>query len=265
LRLKKVLLIAAAIAVLATVSVVAIASAGGSKSDASDADVAKPATPAAVPAASIDPNARKKDGSSEVGSRARVAVAVAPGQDAPVTVDPTQSTGKGPDAKQQRAASDAEVRQELADFRKYLASQSPAVGGPVAKVLPDGSAVAPRHAPEVVKAIINAGNQIALTPYIWGGGHGAWADTGYDCSGSVSFALAGAGLLESPLTSGAFMNWGEPGPGKWVTIYASNGHVFMYVAGLRFDTSGRGANSDTRWQANLRSTSGFVAVHPPGL
>src|SRR5262249_14707506 len=151
------------------------------------------------------------------------------------------------------------------EFRKYLATQSPAVGGPVAKVLPDGSAVAPRHAPDVVKAIINAGNQIALTPYIWGGGHGAWADKGYDCSGSVSFALPGAGLLESPLTSGNFMNWGEPGPGKWVTIYASDGHVFMYVAGLRFDTSGRGANKGTRWQANLRSTAGFVAVHPPGL
>jgi cell wall-associated NlpC family hydrolase len=261
LRLKKVLLIAAAVAVLATASVVAIASAGGSKSDA---DAAKPAKAVVVPAAEIDPKARKAD-STETGSRARVAVAVAPGDDAPETVDPTQSTGKGPDAKQERAASDAEVRSELADFRKYLASQSPAVGGPVAKVLPDGSAVAPRHAPEVVKAIINAGNQIALTPYIWGGGHGAWADKGYDCSGSVSFALAGAGLLESPLTAALFENYGEAGPGKWVTIYASGGHVFMYVAGLRFDTSGRGANKGTRWQANLRSTGGFVAVHPPGL
>jgi cell wall-associated NlpC family hydrolase len=263
LRLKKVLLIAAAIAVLATASVVAIASAGGSKATV---HVAKPASDVVVPEATIDPKARKAaDGSVETGTRARVAVAVAPGDDAPDTVDPQQSTGSGPDAKQERAASDEEVRQELADFRKYLASQSPAVGGPVAKVLPDGSAVPPRHAPQVVKAIINAGNQIALTPYIWGGGHGAWADKGYDCSGSVSFALAGAGLLESPLTSGNFMNWGEPGPGKWVTIYASDGHVFMYVAGLRFDTSGRGANQGTRWQANLRSTAGFVAVHPPGL
>jgi cell wall-associated NlpC family hydrolase len=261
LRLKKVLLIALAVAVLATVSVVAIASAGGSKSTA---DAAKPAKKVDVPTASIDPNARDS-ASAEAGSRARVAVAVAPGDDAPATVDPVQSSGKGADAKQERAASDAEVRQELAEFRKYLATQSPAVGGPVAKVLPDGSAIAPRHAPGVVKAIINAGNQIALTPYIWGGGHGAWADKGYDCSGSVSFALAGAGLLESPLTSGNFMSYGEPGPGKWVTIYASDGHVFMYVAGLRFDTSGRGANKGTRWQSNLRSTAGFVAVHPPGL
>ena len=262
--MKKVLLIAVTIAVLATAGVVAIASAGGSKSDA---DVAKPAkAAAAVPAAEIDPKARKAaDGSTETGSRARVAVAVAPGDDAPETIDPTQSTGTGPDAKRERAASDAEVRSELADFRKYLASQSPAVGGPVAKVFPDGSAAAPAHAPQVVKAIINAGNQIALTPYIWGGGHGAWADKGYDCSGSVSFALAGAGLLESPLTAALFENYGEPGPGKWVTIYASGGHVFMYVAGLRFDTSGRGANKGTRWQANLRSTAGFVAVHPPGL
>ncbi len=92
-----------------------------------------------------------------------------------------------------------------------------------------------------------------------------WDDEGYDCSGSVSFALAGAGLLESPLNSTGFMGWGEEGEGKWVTIYANDGHAFMVVAGLRFDTSGRGANQGTRWQANLRDTSRFQAVHPPGL
>jgi cell wall-associated NlpC family hydrolase len=262
--LRKLLLIASAVVVLATASVVAMASAGRSNSGTgSQARDDSPA--AAVPDASIDPSARAGQ-PSEPGGRPRVAVAVRPGADAPAAVEPTaKSSGNGPDAKRARAASDAEVRSQLAEFRKYLRSQAPSVGGPVAQVLPSGEAVAPRNAPGVVKAIIAAGNEIALTPYRWGGGHGAWADSGYDCSGSVSFALAGAGLLDSPLTSGLFERWGESGEGKWVTIYASPGHVFMYVAGLRFDTSGRGANDGTRWQANLRATDGFTAVHPPGL
>ena len=87
--------------------------------------------------------------------------------------------------------------------------------------------------------MIQGGNEIARTPYKWGGGHGAWADNGYDCSGSVSFALAGAGLLGQPLTSGQLMQYGDAGPGRWITIYANGTHTFMFVAGLRFDTSGR--------------------------
>jgi cell wall-associated NlpC family hydrolase len=163
-----------------------------------------------------------------------------------------------------RAASDAEIRAELNDFRKYLREQGPGVAGPVAKVLPNGDAVAPRDAPPVVKRVIAAGNQIARTPYLWGGGHGAWADKGYDCSGSVSFALAGAGLLNSPLDSTRFMSYGSRGDGRWITIYASAGHVFMYVAGLRFDTSGRSGKNGTRWQPALRGTGGFTARHPTG-
>jgi hypothetical protein len=131
-------------------------------------------------------------------------------------------------------------------------------------VLPDGTAVAPDNAPEVVKRVILAANEIAKFPYKWGGGHGAWRDTGYDCSGSVSFALAGAGLLDRPLTSGLFMNYGAPGPGRWITIYANSGHIFMFVAGLRFDTSGQG-RAGTRWQPETRSTAGFAVRHIPGL
>jgi len=114
-----------------------------------------------------------------------------------------------------------------------------------------------------VQAVIAAANEIASTPYKWGGGHGAWSDNGYDCSGSVSFALAGARLLDSPLTSGLFMNYGDRGPGRWITIYANAGHMFMVVAGLRYDTSG--ANGGTRWQAAPRSTVGFEVRHPPGF
>jgi hypothetical protein len=133
-----------------------------------------------------------------------------------------------------------------------------------AYALSNGVALPPLDAPEAVKQIIEAGNAIARTPYKWGGGHGKWQDTGYDCSGSVSFALAAAGLLEGPLASGPLMSWGKPGPGKWVTIYANGGHVFMVVAGLRFDTSG--AQGGTRWQPpDGRSYGGFTARHPPGL
>ncbi|HEV2058407.1 MAG TPA: hypothetical protein VGR11_03555, partial [Solirubrobacteraceae bacterium] len=133
-----------------------------------------------------------------------------------------------------------------------------------ADVLKNGIALPPIEAPEEVRLIIEAGNQIARTPYLWGGGHGKWLDKGYDCSGSVSFALANAGLLNGPLASGPLMSWGKPGKGKWITIYSNPGHVFLVVAGVRFDTSGT-RSSGSRWQKGMRPTSGYVARHPPGL
>lgn len=134
--------------------------------------------------------------------------------------------------------------------------------GDRAKIGTNGLAMAPASAPDAVKAIIASGNQIASTPYKWGGGHGKWKDSGYDCSGSVSFALHGAGLLDSPLVSGDFPKWGQPGAGQWVTIYGNSGHVFMVVAGLRFDTSGA---HPSRWQPDMRPTKGYKASHPVGL
>ena len=145
------------------------------------------------------------------------------------------------------------------------AAAAPAVNdGPQATVGPDGLAVAPAGAPPQVQQIIAAGNQIASKPYKYGGGHGKWDDTGYDCSGSVSFALHGAGLLEEAMPSGSFTSWGDAGPGQWVTIYANGGHMYMVVAGLRFDTSGR-SNHNTRWQTEQRSSAGYTVRHPPGL
>jgi hypothetical protein len=133
-----------------------------------------------------------------------------------------------------------------------------------AEVLKNGIALPPIEAPDEVRSIILAGNQIARTPYLWGGGHGKWLDKGYDCSGSVSYALAAAGLLGGPLDSGRLMGWGKPGRGKWVTIYTNPGHVFLVVAGVRFDTSGNRVTG-SRWQASMRGSGGFVARHPPGL
>jgi peptidoglycan hydrolase-like protein with peptidoglycan-binding domain len=128
----------------------------------------------------------------------------------------------------------------------------------------DGTATAPANAPPAVQKIIAAGNAIATKPYIYGGGHGRWEDRGYDCSGSVSYALHGANLLEQPMASGGFTSWGEQGPGQWVTTYANGGHMYMVVAGLRFDTSGR-SQTGSRWQTEMRPTSGYAIRHPDGL
>jgi cell wall-associated NlpC family hydrolase len=133
-----------------------------------------------------------------------------------------------------------------------------------ATALSNGIAVPPLEAPDAVRRMIEAGNVIARSPYIWGGGHGKWIDKGYDCSGSVSFVLAAAGYLDGPLDSGHLAQWGEPGPGKWVTIYANSGHVFMEVAGIRFDTVAR-AVTGSRWANGGRTTAGFAVRHPPGL
>jgi cell wall-associated NlpC family hydrolase len=175
----------------------------------------------------------------------------------------SSSASAGGSGSASRSPSDDEIRRELEQL-KDLAGKAQVPVGAKGRVLPDGTAVAPKDAPQIVRDVVNAGNVIAKTPYLWGGGHGSWSASGYDCSGSVSFALAGAGLLDSPLTSGLLARWGAAGAGRWVTIYANGGHVFMVVAGLRFDTGGiRG--SGTRWQATGRSTSGFVARHPEGL
>jgi hypothetical protein len=137
----------------------------------------------------------------------------------------------------------------------------------------NGLAVPPAGAPQEVVGMINAANQIAKMPYKWGGGHKDFEDTGYDCSGTVSYVLNGAnaGLLTTPLDSSSFMRWGKPGKGKWATVYTNPGHAFIMVAGLRFDTGyrdntvrGTHPGRGPRW-GKKRSTSGFTARHPDGL
>jgi cell wall-associated NlpC family hydrolase len=148
----------------------------------------------------------------------------------------------------------------------YVAPPPPekVVPGARGAVTAAGFAVAPASAPEVVKGVIAAGNAIATMPYKWGGGHASWDDSGYDCSGSVSYALHGGGLLDSALVSGDFARWGDPGAGRWVTIYANGGHVYMVVAGMRFDTSAR-SRTGSRWTMEQRASDGFSVTHPPGL
>jgi hypothetical protein len=132
-------------------------------------------------------------------------------------------------------------------------------------ILLTGVALAPPSAPEVVQGAINAANTIVGRPYVWGGGHASFYDDSYDCSGAVSFALFGGGLIPRPLTSGELMHWGAPGPGKWITVYANPGHTFVEIAGLRFDTVGAEQGTGPRWHLTTASPDGFVARHPPGL
>ena len=145
--------------------------------------------------------------------------------------------------------------------RAVSAQEAP---GAKAVLTEDGLAIPPADAPPAVKQIIAAGNKIATKPYRYGGGHGKWEDSAYDCSGSVSYALYGARLLKSPMPSGSFESWAEPGEGKWVTIYANAGHMYMEVAGLRFDTSGR-RKTGSRWQRDPRPTQSYRIRHPEGL
>jgi len=127
-----------------------------------------------------------------------------------------------------------------------------------------GHAYLTRSAPAQVRAALEAGNRLQGKPYRWGGGHTRFQDTGYDCSGSVSYLLHAAHLLSAPLDSRGLAHWGAPGPGRWITVYANRGHAFVFVAGLRLDTAGAGP-SGPRWRLEPRSLDRFKVRHPPGL
>jgi hypothetical protein len=133
-------------------------------------------------------------------------------------------------------------------------------------VLVNGRAVAPADAPEAVKEVIAAANSIATTPYEYAGGHGSWNSSGYDCSGSVGFALHGGGLLSQTEDSGQMESYGAPGSGQWITLYANAGHVYAKIAGLYFDTAAQSSSNDQdRWSTHRVSPAGgFVVRHPRG-
>jgi hypothetical protein len=149
--------------------------------------------------------------------------------------------------------------------RKRVYTATHPVGGNDSALLLNHTALAPPSAPDPIRAMISAANLIVGQPYKWGGGHGSFQSKGYDCSGAVSYALAGAGLLQTPMASGQFMGYGEPGPGQWLTIYASPTHVYAVIAGLRWDTVGDARGSGPRWHPYDAYPKGFVARHVPGL
>ncbi len=156
------------------------------------------------------------------------------------------------------------ISEQLAASGKPVPTGTPAplTPGESAGYISESQASVPSAAPAAVAAAIEAANSIATTPYIWGGGHGSFESSGYDCSGAVSFALNGGGFLSSPLDSTGLSTWGEPGPGRWITVYANAGHAWVIIAGLAFDTSG---GAGPRWHPSpVSSTEGFIARHPPG-
>ncbi len=126
----------------------------------------------------------------------------------------------------------------------------------------NGHAVAPSSAPARVKKVIAAANRIDDKPYIYGGGHASFKDKGYDCSGAVSYALKGGNFVSSPMPSTGYMNWKKPGAGNWITVYSNPGHMYLVVAGLRFDTSMTDGDGPG-WSASMRSTSGRFKVRHP--
>lgn len=143
---------------------------------------------------------------------------------------------------------------------------TPAPSAPTGKAtLVNGLAVAPADAPAAVKQVIAAANSIATTPYVYAGGHGSWNSSGYDCSGSVGFALHGGGLLSQTEDSSQMESYGVPGPGQWITVYANAGHAYAKIAGLYYDTAAQSStNGQDRWSARPASPGGFVVRHPRG-
>ncbi|HET8815581.1 MAG TPA: hypothetical protein VFM51_11595 [Solirubrobacterales bacterium] len=173
------------------------------------------------------------------------------------------------DALQSREAA---LSDNLATISEQVASEggdattgqmpAPLNPGQEAELITASEASAPASAPQAVKDAIAAANSIADLPYLWGGGHGSFESSGYDCSGAVSYALHGGGFLESPLDSTGLSTWGEPGPGRWITVYANSGHAWMVIAGIAFDTSG---GAGPRWHDPwANSPEGFIARHPAG-
>lgn len=133
-------------------------------------------------------------------------------------------------------------------------------------ILVNGRAVPPADAPPAVKQVIAAANKIRTKPYIYGGGHARWWDAGYDCSGAVSFALRGAGLIDTPMPSGSLAGWGSAGKGRWITVYANGGHAYAIIAGLRWDTAGTTNGTGPRWHKSLKAQASgpFTVRHPDG-
>jgi cell wall-associated NlpC family hydrolase len=169
------------------------------------------------------------------------------------------------------APSDAEVKAQLQQLQAVERSATkarharltPVPGGQ--SIAGDGTIPIPTNVPEAVQKVVAGANEIADFPYVFGGGHASFIDNAYDCSGSVSYALAAGGLLNQPLTSGELENWGAPGPGRYITVLANAGHTYMYVDGIMYNTAGRSGVYASRWQVSGVDNTGFVVRHWPGL
>jgi cell wall-associated NlpC family hydrolase len=250
--------VAAAVCAAAVVALV-LALAGGGGGGAQRAQATRPAASPSDDAAG-GLRAHPQAVEPSVGAPVVAQIDVPPESPRSVPHDPEEALAAAPKGTAAAgpspgAPSDAEIRTELRAIQG-------APGGR-ARLLPDGTVIPPANAPAVVKSMMAAGNAIARLPYVWGGGHARVFDTGYDCSGSMSFAFIQAGLLQAPIAEG-WSTMGQPGPGRWVSVYSDAGHVWAIIAGLRFDTSALHI-AGSRWTDQMRSTAGFTVRHLPGL
>ncbi len=293
-KLSRASLLAAALAAALIAAAVVIVIVAGSGPHARALAKARPAHPGAGAAAAGVPRAGSAqagagaagatlaNGSSAAAGAGGKRVSVAETADpqeassfpAPATVHHKAAAAPASASQQIVAAgapSDAEVKQELAQMqaversakRQQRLSLTPVPGGE--SVGGNGTIPIPPNVPEVVQRVIAGANAIADFPYVFGGGHGSFVDNAYDCSGSVSYALAAGGLLSAPETSGELESWGAPGPGRYITIFANAGHTYMYVDGVLYDTAGRSGVYASRWQVIPTDNTGYVVRHPPGL
>jgi cell wall-associated NlpC family hydrolase len=177
---------------------------------------------------------------------------------APVPTDPS----KMPPAS--AGSNGTKVPHHSAAEREKIFASARADHGGSTSILLTGIALPPPDAPQAVKDVVNNANAIVGRPYVWGGGHGSFYSNSYDCSGAVSFALFGGGMIPRPLTSSELEGWGAPGPGKWITVYANASHTFAEIAGLRWDTVGDEQGTGPRWHLAPAPADGFVVRHPPG-
>lgn len=278
---------AAVLAVVVAIGVVLLVRAGGSSAHDPSAAAghapgsAQAAKPAAAPSSPTAPVHTGAGGGSAGGATAtRVNVSeVADPEEAssfpsPASVRHKAAATPSKASEQVVAAgapSDAEVKHELAQMQAVERSAkqqrkqqlTPVAGGN--SVGGNGTIPIPTNVPEVVQRVIAGANAITNFPYVFGGGHASFVDNAYDCSGSVSYALAAGGLLSVPQTSGELESWGAPGPGRYITVYAAAGHTYMYVDGVLYDTAGRSGPYSSRWQVSPTDNSGYVVRHWPGL
>jgi hypothetical protein len=200
-------------------------------------------------------------------ARNRIAKAEARAASAPPPKPPSEAVSDPASMPAASAGSNGSISPSAAAKGGQIFAHSRAASAPGSSnaILLTGIALAPPDAPEAVKGVINNANEIVGRPYVWGGGHGSFYSYGYDCSGAVSFALFGGGLIPEPLASVPLESWGAPGPGRWITVYANAEHAFAEIAGLRWDTVGDAQGTGPRWHLAPNSHAGFVVRHPPGL
>ncbi len=281
------------LALVAGLAIVLLAGGSGSHGDGSRAAAAPPGAKTAAKAAAARPRAGSAPANTRPaatvapshttgvgvgGKRVNVAEVADPQEaasfPAPATVHHKAAATPSRAGEQVVAAgapSDAEVKRELQQMQavertaKEAQTQrlTPVAGGN--SVGGNGTIPIPSSVPEVVQRVIAGANEIADFPYVFGGGHASFVDNAYDCSGSVSYALAAGGLLSAPETSGELESWGAPGPGRYITVYAAAGHTYMYVDGVLYDTAGRSGVYASRWQVSPTNNAGYVARHWPGL